>query len=430
MKKHILAPVFAMCTIVLSGCTFKFTYTLPLSPFKTESAGIEGDDFEDSGSYDIRIWCDTRIKDHTQMLVNDFITESAGKYDISYRIDTAGEDSAASSMIENVTAGADLYIFAQDQLSRLKTAGALSVLTGSYRELVTKETDVDGVNAASLNGKLYAFPFTSDNGYFMYYNKDVLGENDVKDMETLCTKLKAKGKKLNFPVFTNGWYCASYFMATGCKSEWTIDPNTNKFSGFSDNFKEKGTDACQGLKNLNTYAENKLFSTKDISDMSKNLGAVVSGMWDYQLGADTIGANKLGCCELPTFEANGHTYHLSSYKGYKLLGVKPTTDAKKLSVCKRLARYLSNKQAQLSRFNQSKWVPTNKELLQSSEVKNHPAVAALLKQRTYAQPQLQTPSSWYSAVAQIAKDVTSGGKAISTALNDYYSVLPSFISEE
>ena len=435
MKKKLFISLFGMTSIILSGCAFEFNYILPNNPFKGSSSSIEDyeDDIDDSGSYEIKIWCDQRIKELTTQQVNDFATASNGKYKIEFTVDTTGEDAAASSMIENVQAGADIFIFAQDQLSRLKTAGALSSFTGGIYNTVVKETDADGISAASLNGKLYALPFTSDNGYFMYYNKDVLGEDDVKDMATMCEKLHSKGKKLNYQVFSNGWYGASYFMATGCTSEWTIDPTTNKFSAFNDNYRENGIDACKGLLSLKKYkdAPYNLFSTKDVTDLKKGLGAIVSGIWDYELASSLLG-DKLGCCELPSFTVEGKSIHLSSFKGYKLIGVKPTNDSKKLSVCKKIARFLTTKDAQLDRFERVKWAPTNKDALGLDKVQNHPAVSALLAQSKYAKPQLQTPSSWFGAVALIGTKLSgdpNGANNISACLQEYYDTLPSFLDD-
>ena len=296
MKKNLFISLAMLAGISLSACTFDFKYIVPTYPFGGGTdEEIDDTGIEDAGSYSIKIWCDQRIADLTSIQVNDFVASSDGKYTIDLVVDTAGEDSAASSMIENVSAGADIYVFAQDQLSRLKTAGALSTITGSMRDSVVRESDSDAVDAASLNGKLYAFPFTSDNGYFMYYDKSVLSADDVKNMEAITKKLKQTGKKMNYGVFTNGWYSASYFMATGCYSNWTIDDVTNKFVAYDDNYNsEAGKKACEGLQQLASEPES-IWSTKDVTDMKKNLAVCVSGIWDYDLAYKTLGDN-LGCC--------------------------------------------------------------------------------------------------------------------------------------
>ena len=88
---------------------------------------------------------------------------------------------AASSMTEDVQSGADIFVFAQDQLSKLKTAGALAAITRDLKNAVVKESEKEAVDAASINGTMYAYPFTSDNGYFMYYDKRVVSDEEAKE---------------------------------------------------------------------------------------------------------------------------------------------------------------------------------------------------------------------------------------------------------
>ena len=38
----------------------------------------------------------------------------------------------------------------------------------------------EAVAAASVNDTLYAYPMTADNGYFLYYDKNYLTEEDVR----------------------------------------------------------------------------------------------------------------------------------------------------------------------------------------------------------------------------------------------------------
>ena len=72
------------------------------------------------------------------------------------------------------------------------------------------------VDAATLNGKLYAYPLTADNGYFMFYNKEYFTEEDVQTLDAMLGAmeeympkfrqyLRAKGKALGHK---NGlpWY--------------------------------------------------------------------------------------------------------------------------------------------------------------------------------------------------------------------------------
>lgn len=436
MRKLLLTSLLMFATVACAGCSFTFNYFVPAYPGDTSGGGggggggSTGDDtgVEDAGTYDIKIWCDQRIHDLTQTQVQQFVTDSSGKYKINLTIDELGEDSAASQMTEDVQSGADIYVFAQDQLSKLKTAGALAAITGNQYDRVKEETESDGFDAASLNGKLYAFPFTSDNGYFMYYNKKVVKEEHVGSMKDIIADCEAQGKTINYSVFGNGFYAASYFMATGCSSTWDINAS-NKFYQYHDNYNsEGGLIAGKGIKYLKQH--NIFGNSDDPSKFSKNLGVCVSGIWNYQYAVDAIG-DDLGCAPMPSFDVDGKNYHISSFSGYKLIGVKPQTDPKKVSVCKRIARYLSGMTCQVQRFNLVGWGPTNMEALKLDAVKNHPGLKALREQKPYSKPQVQCPSSWFSSVASLANSIMpdSTDEQIKACLASYEANLESFLGD-
>ncbi len=434
MKRKLLTLTLAFVTTCLASCKFDFVYNVPAYPYSeggTDIAGSEDTGIEDSGTYDIKMWCDERISDLTKTQVANFVNQSNGKYKINLVIDHLGEDSAASSMIEDVAGGADIYVFAQDQLSRLKTARALATITGDIKKAVVSETEEDGIEAASIGGSLYAFPFTSDNGYFMYYDKRIIPESDIGDIEKIIDDCEKVNKSINYSIFGNGFYAASYFMATGCESLWEIGDD-NKFSSFNDTYNsDEGFIAAKAIKYLKAH---NIFGNSDdpskLGKEKKGLGACVSGIWNYGYAYDAIGDN-LGCAPMPSFTVDGKKYHISSFSGYKLIGVKPQTDAKKVSVCKRIARYLSGKLCQTERFNTVSWGPTNIAVLESDAVKAHPGLAALRAQKPYSKPQRQCPSSWFSSVSSLASAINkdSSDGEIRAALQSYYDNLSSFLED-
>lgn len=61
----------------------------------------------------------------------------------------------------------------------------------------------------TYDGDIYAVPYTS-NTWFMYYDKRVFSEDDVKSLDTMLTK-----GKVSFP-FDNGWYLNAFYAANGC----------------------------------------------------------------------------------------------------------------------------------------------------------------------------------------------------------------------
>ena len=398
----------------------------------SSTPGYEDTGVEDGGNYTIKIWCDERIESQIKTQVQDFENHFDGKYHIDLSVDPVSEGNAATSMTEDVGSGADIFIFAQDQLSKLKTAGALTQVTGDIKNAIVSETEAEGIEAASIGGKMFAYPFTSDNGYFMYYDKSIVQESSLGDIELIIKDCQAEGKKFNYNVFGNGFYSASYFMATGCESNWSMDA-MNRFSSYQDTYNsEAGFKAAKGIQYLKA---NNIFANSD--DPSKfgrpgknGIGACVTGIWNYKYAYEAIGEN-LGCAPMPSFTLNGEKIHISSFSGYKLIGVKPQQDKNKVSVCKRIARYLSSEVCQLERFNEVNWGPTNISALANDKVRSHPGLAALRAQKPYSKPQVQCPSSWFSSVSTLAASINaeSTDAEIWTALQLYEDNLESLLND-
>lgn len=417
-NKTLLFGLLLTGAFSLSACTnFVFTYNVPRYPgdVKTSTSKQEGDsgttDEEDVGpidkskNYNIKIWCAPTIETLTKSQVNNFIREH--DYKINLTVDAVGEDSAATHMLEDVSNGADLFVFAQDQLNRLKTAGALAAVSGNQLNKIKIENSAESVDAATLNSKVYAYPFTSDNGYFLMYDKTVVKPEHVGRIEDIIADCVAADKNINYNIFGSGFYTASYFMATGCSNLWMIN-SKNAFYKYEDNYNsEKGMIACKAIRQIAQYP---IFSNgDDPTKLGKKLGACVTGMWNYSVAKDAIGDN-LGCAKMPTFTVDGQDYNIGSYSGYKLLGVKPQEDTNKVRLCKLIARYLSGQDCQEERFNAVEWGPTNNVVSALDKVKQQPGLKALEEQKPYAHPQTACPSGWFDAVQALA----TGIKANST----------------
>ena len=135
--------------------------------------------------------------------------------------------------------------------------------------------------------------------------------------------------------------------------------------------------------------------------------------------------DNLGVTDLPSFEVDGKEYHMGSFSGCKLLGVKPQTDAKKAAVLHKLAQYLTSEEAQLERFNTLSWGPANNNAAASDAVQANPGLAALLKQAPYSVPQGQIHGSWWDIAKVIATDVKAAKDeaGLQAALDNYKNAI-------
>ncbi|MCR5611985.1 MAG: extracellular solute-binding protein [Clostridiales bacterium] len=370
-----------------------------------------------AGTYDVTIWCADAAQDLFKKQIDDFNKTNTDGIVINAKIQPVSEADAGTNMITDVAAGADIYCFAQDQFARLVQANALDKLGVKAADAVRAANDAGVVAAATAGEDLYAYPMTSDNGYFMYYDKSIIPDEDIDSLEKLIADCEAKQKYFAFDC-ANGWYVAGWFFGTGCVSEWKTDAD-GQFVDVNDNWNsDKGLIAVKGLEKL-VKSDFHVNSAK-VAEFESNAAVVVSGTWDYEAAKGLLGDN-LGVADLPSFTVDGQEYHIGSFNGCKLLGVKPQTDAKKGAAIHKLAAYLTGEKCQQERFETLSWGPSNTAVQGSDAVKQNPGLAALLAQAPYSKPQGQIPDAWWGVAGTIAAEVkeANGEEALKAVIQNY-----------
>ncbi|MBQ8579836.1 MAG: extracellular solute-binding protein [Oscillospiraceae bacterium] len=377
-----------------------------------------------AGTYDVTLWVSEKegVAELTQQQIDAFEAANPGIV-INASIEGVTEADAGSKVVADVASAPDIYCFAQDQLVRLVQAAALLAPGQAAAENIKASNDAGSVAAGSVAGKLWAYPMTSDNGYYMYYNKSLISDEDAESLEKIIEICQNNNLKFRFAL-ENAWYTASFFFATGCHSNWSMDQAGN-WNGLDDDFNsDKGLIAMKGMQKL---AQSTCYDSN--ADIFTDAAVVITGIWAANDAAAYFGDN-LGATDLPSFEVDGQSYHLGSYTGNKLMGVKPQADAKKGAVLSLLAQYLTNEQCQLDRYNQFQWGPSNKNAQASEAVQSNLSLAALAKQGEFGQPQGQIHGSWWD----IAKLLGAEAKAAASdadlqkALKDYEDAAKAVLS--
>ena len=357
-----------------------------------------------AGEYDVKIWVADAMADLTAQQIDRFNETNEDGIKINATIEKVGEGDAASNMVQDVEAGADIYCFAQDQLSRLLTAKALAKLGTKAAEYVAANYDPDAVTAVTVDDLMYAYPLTADNDFFLYYDKSIIPEEDVDSFEKLIADCEAAGKYFSYDL-KNVWYSAGFFFGTGCVSSWVMDAEGNAKGVVDDFNSDKGLIALKGMKKL--LDSDCWNNSSEVSSFESNSAIVVTGIWGSATAKKILGDN-LGVADLPAFEVDGATYHIGSYFGFKLMGIKPQEDPVKNAVLNKLAQYLTGKECSLERHASNGWRPAFTEAQEEETVKNDPIlVNGVIAQREYSVVQSAISGAWWNignVIAEEAKD--------------------------
>jgi len=269
-------------------------------------------------------------------------------YNFQYGV--VGTADASARYLEDPAAAADVFVYPDDQLIRLAQADALYEVTRNHDAIIAANSQ-GSVNAATYQGMLLGYPMTADNGYFLFYDKSVLTEEDVKTLDGILAAAEKAGKQFNFDV-ANGWYLASFFLGNGCTI--TLDENGKQVCDFNN---EKGVEAAKAVAALCAHPA---FLPGDQNILTGTIGdtvcAGVCGTWVADAIKERLGDNY-AAAKLPTFTVNGEQVQMGSFGGCKILGVN-TQSAYPVEAMN-LAEFLTSEESQLRRFEARGYGPSN-----------------------------------------------------------------------
>ena len=381
--------------------------------------GNQGGTTDETYELKIKLWVPDAAVELTKKQIEDFNKSNTFGIKVVPEIDAVSESEMATQVLNDVTQAPDLYFFAQDQFARLVRGGALAEVPSDKTTVIVAENDADVVAAGKSGEKQYAYPLTNDNGYFMYYDKSDIPEADLDSMEKLIADCENAKKYFAFEHDTSAWYNASFFFGAGCHSNWIVDDD-GKIVGVDDDFNsDKGLIAVRGMEKL--VKSEYFLSSSQADEFSRGAAIVVSGPWAYTDIKGILGDN-LGATDLPSFEVDGTEYHLGSFRGCKLLGVKPQADADRQAAIHILAQYLTTEAAQMERFQALAWGPANTVAANNPDVLANPSLTALKAQQPYAVKQDQIDGAWWDIAKVISTEVKEAKNEgdLKTALQNYY----------
>ena len=362
---------------------------LTVSAFSVaETTGFDGE---------IKVWVADAAVEFTRAQIDAFKAANAEYANMTVTVEPMGEGDAATAMITDVESGADIYGFAQDQLSRLVAAGALEEVAPDNKPLVTAENDAGSVAAATLGDVMYAYPLTSDNGYFLYYDKSVV--TDPNTLETIIADCEKAGKGFYMEI-NSGWYQTAFFFGAGCTLTYDVNNEGSLVACHCDYASENGVKA---LKAMISVAKSPAFSNASSASNATNIGAIVDGAWDAKTVQEKMGDNY-AATKLPTVAG----YQMGGFGGFKLLGVKPQTDDAKLAACDALAYYLASGDVQAARYDALQWGPSNLEAQKLDAIQTNAALSALAAQLSHCVGQGQYPNDYWSLATALGDSVIAG----------------------
>lgn len=390
MKKRGVALVMAavVAAMGISGCggkAKKDSETGKAEKIRLMVWSPSEDQSKDSGEW-LQTTCEDFAKLHTE-------------WDITFVYGVADEATAATQVAQDPEASADVFMYANDTLTTMTDANALAKLGGKYREEIEKTNSEEVLSSLVKDSELYGVPFTT-NTWFMYYDKSVFSEEDIKNLDTMLKK-----GAVAFPL-TNSWYTPAFYIGNGCTlfGDGTDESKGVDFSG------EKAVSVTDYLVDLAANPNFKIDA--DGSGLAGlrdgSISAIFSGSWDANAVEEALGEN-MGAAALPSFTLNGEQKQMMSYAGSKAVGVNPYS--KNMVAEVELAVYLGSAEAQMTHYELRNVIPCNTELLADEKVANDPLVSAqndTFNKTSILQPFVAKMNNCWVPVENMGKGIRNG----------------------
>ena len=360
------------------------------------------------GTVDIQLWCsELEAYQNVMKELTDKFKEQYSDVDFNITIGAVSEADAKDKILEDIDAAADVFVFADDQVNDLVNAGALQEIAATYTYDPAETNSEATVAAATKDGKLYAYPLTASNGYFLYYDSNIFSEEDVASWEALEAKAEEAGTKVGMNI-ADGWYVYGFFAGAGCTLSMNED-NSNE----CDWNNETGLAVAESIENIASSPAFVNVADQEAITMLTDgtLGAYVSGTWNATSFQDQYG-DGYAACKLPTFDVNGTATQMGSYAGYKFVGVN--SHAKNVGWSMLLAEYLTNEESQLAIGNATSEGPAN--TVAAAQI-DSPALAALAAQSEFADQQVVGNNYWDPAKA-LGQNLVDGATDLQAVLDD------------
>ncbi len=323
------------------------------------------------------------------------------EYKITWKNAVVSEGDAGTTVKQDPSAAADVYMFANDQLGTLLDAQAIGEVSDDAKAQIKKQDD-DAIikSVTGTDGKIYGVPFTG-NTYFMYYNKSKFSSDDIKSLDTMLQK-----GKVSFNL-GNSWYLPAFYTGAGM----TL-------------FGKDGSNAKDGIK-MDSAAATDV--TKYLVDLVKNpnfvvdndegaglaamqngtVDAIFSGTWSAADVKKALGDNY-AAAQLPSFTTSaGETYQMKAFYGSKAVAFNP--NSKYPQAAAEFATYLGSTEAQKAHYTMRQIVPTDKSL--ASTYKNDPAAVAqndTIANTSILQPTIAAMGNFWDPCKTFGTAIVSG----------------------
>ena len=332
--------------------------------------------------------------------------EAHPEWNITFTYEVCGEGDAGNNVTKDPSAAGDVYFFANDQLGVLLQAQAIARLGGAVLDQIKADNTPEMVASVTSGEGVYGVPFTT-NTWFMYYDKSVFTEEDVKSLDKMLEVAEAAGVKVSVPL-TTGWYFASWYLANGGTM---FGDGTDGAAGIQFGADNGGVEVTNYLVDLVKHPAFLLDAGgAGLSGMTEGTVKVYfSGTWDAGNVYKALGDNWAAATP-PAITINGEAKQMLSFGGSKAIAANPHSEYPQVATA--LAAWLGSADAQLAHYEFNGTAPVSVSLMaDNADIASNPAFKAAVDTvgtASIAQPSIPEMGAFWGAAEAMGNAIYNG----------------------
>ncbi|WP_138495099.1 sugar ABC transporter substrate-binding protein [Paenibacillus pinistramenti] len=351
------------------------------------------------------VWDSKEERVYTDEIAKQF-TE---KYGVPVKIEEVAPADQVTKLTQDGPSGlaADVVVFPHDNLGRAVEAGLL-LENDEFAEETTNNNTEASIQAVTYDGALYGYPRSAET-YALYYNKSLVKEapKSFDDVIAFGKTYTDKSKnKYGIMWETGNMYYNYPFIATTGGYIYGQNGTDKDDIGINSDAAIEGLKTYVALKevlpvksgDINPDIKRSLFNSGDVA-------MDINGPWELAGYKAALGDN-LGVAPIPTIGGKAAI----SFSGIKAWYVNSFTQYP--NAAKLFAEFATTKEAQLTLNEKVGAIPTNKEALESDQIKNDPYISAFAEQTQNSQPMPSIPEmgNVWSPVNAALPEIWDNGK--------------------
>ena len=195
MKKSLLNNLIFLVTLgCLTSCDVSTQQTVKAANLKlwiTENEKIVVEEV-------VSVWNKSHVKNQQFNIEYTILTEE----ECVLNFNESYDDNDAPSMM----------LIDDKDITTLVYKGMIKEVKGEKKTQIINDNSEFSIKGSTFDESLYSYPISSDSGYFLWYNSNVLNEEVISSLEDILSYAQSNNKQVYFDI-TDGYYLSSFFSS-------------------------------------------------------------------------------------------------------------------------------------------------------------------------------------------------------------------------